>query len=75
MSTTATKVTRSELTEIAGGMYRVHFTVTEHRITVQRVTVQETISDEGRDIMQVMDKDILRGLHEDLVHRHLNLSA
>lgn len=67
--------TLSEITEICNEMYRVHFTVTQSRVTIQRVTVGGTIGMDGRDVMRIMDREILRGIHDDLVHRHLNQSA
>ena len=56
--------------EIRGEQYNVSYTVTENAVTIQAVSLQ-AIGRE-RNLLPVMDKQILRELHEELVHKHLN---
>jgi hypothetical protein len=58
-----------EIKEIAGQHFRLHITVTENAVTIQKITLPY---DTERNLLQVMDKEILKQLHEELVHKHLN---
>lgn len=58
--------------ELSGDHYAIDFTVSPGGLTIQKVT---PATDQRRDIMKVMDPEILKQVHESLSHEHLNHSA